>query len=227
MIAIGTRPARPPDRRVRRAAPSSTPTASSTARTGSRTRCVVVGAGVIGIEYASMFAALGTQVTVVEQRQRLLEFCDDQIVEALQYHLRDLGVDLPLRRDGDGGREARRRHVTHARERQADRRRRGALLGRPPGRDRRRSTWRTPASRPTRAAASPSTTHYRTAVAPHLRGRRRDRLPQPRRRRSMEQGRLAACARVRPRRPARCASCSRSASTRSPRSASSAAPRRS
>jgi NAD(P) transhydrogenase len=53
---------------------------------------VVVGAGVIGIEYASMFAALGTKVTVVERRQRLLEFCDAQIVEALQYHLRDLGM---------------------------------------------------------------------------------------------------------------------------------------
>jgi NAD(P) transhydrogenase len=56
------------------------------------TSLVVVGAGVIGIEYASMFAALGTKVTVVERNQRLLEFCDDQIVEALQYHLRDLGV---------------------------------------------------------------------------------------------------------------------------------------
>jgi NAD(P) transhydrogenase len=53
---------------------------------------VVVGAGVIGIEYASMFAALGSKVTVVEKNQRLLDFCDDQIVEALQYHLRDLGV---------------------------------------------------------------------------------------------------------------------------------------
>jgi NAD(P) transhydrogenase len=53
---------------------------------------VVVGAGVIGIEYASMFAALGTRVTIVEKRQQLLDFCDDQITEALQYHLRDLGV---------------------------------------------------------------------------------------------------------------------------------------
>jgi len=53
---------------------------------------VVVGAGVIGIEYASMFAALGCKVTVVEQRRRLLEFCDSQIIEALQYHLRDLNV---------------------------------------------------------------------------------------------------------------------------------------
>jgi NAD(P) transhydrogenase len=53
---------------------------------------VVVGAGVIGIEYASMFAALGTKVTVVEQRDRMLEFCDIEVVEALKYHLRDLAV---------------------------------------------------------------------------------------------------------------------------------------
>jgi NAD(P) transhydrogenase len=53
---------------------------------------VVVGAGVIGIEYASMFAALGTKVTVVEQRERMLEFCDLEVVEALKYHLRDLAV---------------------------------------------------------------------------------------------------------------------------------------
>ncbi|WP_285757119.1 Si-specific NAD(P)(+) transhydrogenase [Nocardiopsis ansamitocini] len=53
---------------------------------------VVVGAGVIGIEYASVFAALGTRVTVVEQRDRMLEFCDPEIVESLKFHLRDLAV---------------------------------------------------------------------------------------------------------------------------------------
>ncbi len=53
---------------------------------------VVVGAGVIGVEYASMLAALGTKVTIVEQRPRMLEFCDGEVVEALQHHLRDLGV---------------------------------------------------------------------------------------------------------------------------------------
>jgi NAD(P) transhydrogenase len=53
---------------------------------------VVVGAGVIGIEYASMFAALGTKVTVVEKRSSMLDFCDKEIVEALQYQLRDLAV---------------------------------------------------------------------------------------------------------------------------------------
>ena len=53
---------------------------------------VVVGAGVIGMEYASMFAALGTKVTVVERRERMLDFCDEEIIESLKYHLRDLSV---------------------------------------------------------------------------------------------------------------------------------------
>ncbi len=56
------------------------------------TSMVVVGAGVIGIEYASMFAALGTKVTVVEKRASMLDFCDKEIVEALQYQLRELAV---------------------------------------------------------------------------------------------------------------------------------------
>src|SRR3954471_5791178 len=58
---------------------------------------VVVGAGVIGIEYASMFAALGTKVTVVERRERMLDFCDLEIIEALKYHLRDLSVSFRFR----------------------------------------------------------------------------------------------------------------------------------
>ena len=58
---------------------------------------VVVGAGVIGLEYASMFAALGTKVTVVERRAGMLEFCDGEIVESLRYHLRDLAVTFRFR----------------------------------------------------------------------------------------------------------------------------------
>jgi NAD(P) transhydrogenase len=58
---------------------------------------VVVGAGVIGIEYASMFAALGCKVTVVESRERMLDFCDVEVVEALKYHLRDLAVTFRFR----------------------------------------------------------------------------------------------------------------------------------
>jgi NAD(P) transhydrogenase len=53
---------------------------------------VVVGAGVIGTEFASMFAALGSKVTIVEKRDAFLDFCDGEIVEGLRYHLRDLGV---------------------------------------------------------------------------------------------------------------------------------------
>jgi NAD(P) transhydrogenase len=53
---------------------------------------VVVGAGVIGIEYASIFAALGTKVTVVDKRDAMLGFCDHEIIEALQLYLRDLTV---------------------------------------------------------------------------------------------------------------------------------------
>jgi NAD(P) transhydrogenase len=53
---------------------------------------VIVGAGVIGIEFASMFAALGSKVTVVDARDGMLDFCDPEITEALRYHLRELNV---------------------------------------------------------------------------------------------------------------------------------------
>jgi NAD(P) transhydrogenase len=52
----------------------------------------VVGAGVIGVEYVSMFAALGTKVTLVDARDRLLPFLDDEISVALQYLLRRRAV---------------------------------------------------------------------------------------------------------------------------------------
>lgn len=57
---------------------------------------IVVGGGVIGVEYACMFAALGVRVTLVEKRPRLLEFADQEIVEALSYHLRDSRVTMRL-----------------------------------------------------------------------------------------------------------------------------------
>ncbi len=55
---------------------------------------VVVGAGVIGVEYASIFAALGTRVTLVEKRSQMLDFCDPEIVESLKFHLRDLSMSF-------------------------------------------------------------------------------------------------------------------------------------
>jgi len=57
---------------------------------------IVVGGGVIGVEYACMFAVLGVRVILVEKRPRLLEFADAEIVEALSYHLRDHRVILRL-----------------------------------------------------------------------------------------------------------------------------------
>jgi NAD(P) transhydrogenase len=57
---------------------------------------IVVGGGVIGVEYACMFAALGVRVILVEKRPRLLEFADQEIVEALSYHLRDSRVTMRL-----------------------------------------------------------------------------------------------------------------------------------
>jgi NAD(P) transhydrogenase len=77
---------------------------------------VVVGGGVVGIEYASMFAALGCEVTVVDLRKRLLEFVDAEILDDLMYQLRQMGCTFRLgeevahvdTREGDG-----RRAVTH------------------------------------------------------------------------------------------------------------------
>lgn len=60
---------------------------------------IVVGGGVIGIEYAIMFATLGVQVTVVDGRERLLEFCDREIVDSLLYHARSQGVVFRLGED--------------------------------------------------------------------------------------------------------------------------------
>jgi NAD(P) transhydrogenase len=56
----------------------------------------VVGAGVIGAEYASMFAALGVRVTLIDKRQRLLDFIDSEIIDALTYHMRENRVTLRL-----------------------------------------------------------------------------------------------------------------------------------
>jgi NAD(P) transhydrogenase len=57
----------------------------------------VVGAGVIGVEYASMFGALGTKVTVVDKRDRVLPFLDQEIGEAFQYLLRRTNVTFRMR----------------------------------------------------------------------------------------------------------------------------------
>ena len=57
---------------------------------------IVVGGGVIGVEYTCMFATLGVRVILIEKRPRLLEFADTEIVEALSYHLRDSRVTMRM-----------------------------------------------------------------------------------------------------------------------------------
>lgn len=57
---------------------------------------VVVGGGVIGIEYASMLAALKVNVTLVDKRMRLLEFVDSEIVDELMHQLRNRNVTFRL-----------------------------------------------------------------------------------------------------------------------------------
>ena len=85
LIACGTRAARPPEipfgNRVI--------DADQIGQVGSIPRdLIVVGAGVIGLEYASMATALGVKVTVIDQRPAMLDFVDHEIVEALSYHMR-------------------------------------------------------------------------------------------------------------------------------------------
>ena len=94
VIAVGTKPARPTDVEFDDRSVIDSDGLLNMERIPSS--LVVVGAGVIGIEYASMLAALGTKVTVVEQRPRLLEFCDEEVVAGLMHHLRDRGVVFRL-----------------------------------------------------------------------------------------------------------------------------------
>jgi len=56
----------------------------------------IVGGGVIGSEYGSMFAALGVSVTIVDQRKRLLGFADTELIECFHYQMRSMGVQLRL-----------------------------------------------------------------------------------------------------------------------------------
>ena len=94
LIACGTRPARNSqipfdDKRI-------LDTDSLSSMQGLPREIIVVGAGVVGLEYASFLAALGTEVTLIDQRPTLLDFVDREIIEALAYHLRQMGTTFRL-----------------------------------------------------------------------------------------------------------------------------------
>ena len=114
VIAVGTTPVRPQGVDFDE---STVVDSDGILRLGSIPRTLtVVGGGVIGLEYASIAAALGTSVTVVDKRERLLDFVDAEIVEALQYHLRGLGVVFRLGEEVDAvGRHPEGGAVTHLR----------------------------------------------------------------------------------------------------------------
>jgi NAD(P) transhydrogenase len=94
ILAVGAGPAHSPDFPVDGASILDTQTFYSMPQLP-RT-LVVVGGGVIGVEYATMAATAGCQVTLVETRPRILDFIDGEIAEALMYHMRQAGVTLRL-----------------------------------------------------------------------------------------------------------------------------------
>ncbi len=89
IIACGSRPYHPPD--VDFAHPRIYDSDRILTMNDTPQSMIVYGAGVIGCEYASMFRMLGTKLNLINTRDRLLSFLDDEIVDALAYHLRDMG----------------------------------------------------------------------------------------------------------------------------------------
>ncbi|MFD1745120.1 Si-specific NAD(P)(+) transhydrogenase [Rhizobium helianthi] len=92
LLAVGTRPYRPPHIPFDNDAVLDSDELLEIKRVPRS--MIVVGAGVIGIEYATIFSALDTQVTVVEPRDSMLDFIDKEIVEDFTYQLRDRNMKL-------------------------------------------------------------------------------------------------------------------------------------
>ncbi|HAC81799.1 MAG: Si-specific NAD(P)(+) transhydrogenase [Candidatus Binatia bacterium] len=90
MIATGTRPAHAPSVPTdgQRIMDSDQMVLESHGRSPVGNSSIVVGAGVIGLEYASMATALKSEVTIVDAREDILEFVDHEILESLCFHLR-------------------------------------------------------------------------------------------------------------------------------------------
>jgi NAD(P) transhydrogenase len=94
LVACGTRPARSPD--IPFDGKSVLDTDEFTFAKNLPREVIVVGAGVVGLEYASFMAAIGVEVTLIDQRPVMLDFVDREIVEALAYHLRQMGTTFRL-----------------------------------------------------------------------------------------------------------------------------------
>ncbi|MDD0843242.1 Si-specific NAD(P)(+) transhydrogenase [Pseudomonas sp. Gutcm_11s] len=90
IIATGSRPYRPADVDFNHARIYDSDTILSLTHTPRR--IIIYGAGVIGSEYASIFSGLGVLVDLIDNRDQLLSFLDDEISDALSYHLRNNNV---------------------------------------------------------------------------------------------------------------------------------------
>ena len=90
VIATGSRPYRPANIDFSHARVYDSDTILAMKHTPRK--IIIYGAGVIGCEYASIFSGLGVKVELINTRDRLLEFLDDEISDALSYHLRHMGV---------------------------------------------------------------------------------------------------------------------------------------
>lgn len=94
LVACGTRPAREPDIPFDGAHVIDTEQLLQIPAVPRE--AIIVGAGVVGLEYTSLLATLGCEVTLVDERSCMLDFVDREIVEALTYHLRRIGTILRL-----------------------------------------------------------------------------------------------------------------------------------
>jgi len=92
IVATGSRPYRPSD--VDFTHPRVRDSDTVLALDETPQTITIYGAGVIGCEYASIFRQLGVKVNLINSRDKLLSFLDDEIIDALSYHLRDQGVLL-------------------------------------------------------------------------------------------------------------------------------------
>ncbi len=90
VLATGSRPYHPPD--VDFSSPGVFDSDTILGLASCPRSITIYGAGVIGCEYASIFRNTGIKVNLVNQRDKLLAFLDDEIIDALAYHLRDQGV---------------------------------------------------------------------------------------------------------------------------------------
>ena len=96
LVACGTRPARRDDIPFERKGIRDADQIWEAVEGDLPRSAVIVGGGVIGLEYASMLAAVNVAITLVEARKELLEFVDRQIVQHLLDHLREAGTDFRL-----------------------------------------------------------------------------------------------------------------------------------